>query len=48
MKLILASNSKDRKKILDNLHINYEVIPSNIEENFKNYINGFSENVKQM
>ena len=33
MKLILASNSKDRKKILDNLHINYEVIPSNIEEN---------------
>lgn len=33
MKLILASNSKDRKKILDNLHIDYEVIPSNIEEN---------------
>ena len=33
MKLILASNSKDRKKILDTLHINYEVIPSNIEEN---------------
>ena len=30
MKLILASNSKDRKKILDNLHIDYEVIPSNI------------------
>lgn len=33
MKLILASNSKTRKDILDRMGLRYEVSPSNIEEN---------------
>lgn len=33
MKLILASNSKTRKDILDKVGVKYEVYPSNIEEN---------------
>ena len=32
MKLILASNSRTRKQILDNVGLKYTVIPSNIEE----------------
>ncbi len=32
MKLILASNSRTRKEILDRVGLRYEVIPSNIEE----------------
>ena len=32
MKLILASNSRTRKEILDKVGLRYEVIPSNIEE----------------
>lgn len=33
MRLILASNSKPRKDILDKVGLKYEVCPSNIEEN---------------
>ena len=33
MKLILASNSRTRKEILDKVGLKYEVCPSNIEEN---------------
>lgn len=33
MKLILASNSKTRKDILDKVGVKYKVCPSNIEEN---------------
>ena len=33
MKLLLASNSRTRKEILDKVGIKYEVYPSNIEEN---------------
>lgn len=32
MKLILASNSKTRKEVLDKVGLKYEVCPSNIEE----------------
>lgn len=32
MKLILASNSRTRKEVLDKVGLNYSVIPSNIEE----------------
>lgn len=32
MKLILASNSRTRKQVLDNVGLKYTVIPSNIEE----------------
>lgn len=32
MKLILASNSRTRKEVLDKVGLRYEVIPSNIEE----------------
>ena len=32
MKLILASNSRTRKEILDKVGLKYEVCPSNIEE----------------
>ncbi len=32
MKLILASNSKTRKEILDKLDIKYQILPSNIQE----------------
>ncbi len=32
MKLILASNSRTRKEVLDNVGLIYDVIPSNIEE----------------
>lgn len=32
MKIILASNSATRKKLMDSLEINYEVIPANIDE----------------
>ena len=32
MKLILASNSRTRKEVLDRVGLRYEVIPSNIEE----------------
>ena len=32
MKLILASNSRTRKDILDKVGLQYEVIPSNIDE----------------
>lgn len=35
MKLILASNSKTRKQVLDNVGLKYTVIPSNIDENSK-------------
>lgn len=35
MKLILASNSRTRKQILDNVGLKYTVIPSNIEEHSK-------------
>lgn len=32
MKLILASNSRTRKEVLDKVGVIYEVIPSNIDE----------------
>ena len=32
MKLILASNSRTRKEVLDKVGLIYDVIPSNIEE----------------
>ena len=32
MKLILASNSRTRKEVLDKVGLVYDVIPSNIEE----------------
>ena len=32
MRLILASNSRSRRELFDNLDLKYEVIPSNIEE----------------
>ena len=32
MKLILASNSRTRKDILNNVGLKYEIKPSNIEE----------------
>lgn len=32
MKLILASNSRTRKEVLDKVGVLYEVMPSNIEE----------------
>ena len=32
MKLVLASNSKGRKEVLDRAGLIYEVMPSNIEE----------------
>lgn len=32
MRLILASNSRTRKQILDNVGLKYHVMPSNIEE----------------
>lgn len=35
MKLILASNSRTRKQVLDNVGLKYTVIPSNIDENSK-------------
>lgn len=33
MKLILASNSRTRKEVLDKVGLSYDVIPSDIEEN---------------
>ena len=32
MKLILASNSRTRKEVLDKVGLVYDVVPSNIEE----------------
>lgn len=32
MKLILASNSRTRKEVLDKVGLIYDIIPSNIEE----------------
>lgn len=32
MKLILASNSRTRKEVLDKVGLIYDVIPSNLEE----------------
>lgn len=52
MKLILASNSRTRKEILNKVGLKYEVVPSNIEEhsdktNLKEYVMDLSKQKAQ-
>ena len=52
MKLILASNSRTRKEILNKVGLKYEVVPSNIEEhsdktNPKEYVMDLSKQKAQ-